>query len=44
MCDEVAIQVQGTHGVSGSRSERSTGPTFEETYFDHVGKDYRWDS
>ena len=34
----------GTHGLPASRSRRSTGRRSRQTYFDHVGKDYRWDS
>ncbi|MHB0980881.1 MAG: ABC transporter ATP-binding protein [Thermoleophilia bacterium] len=43
MCDEVAIQVRGrmVYREPISAIDRAG---FEQTYFDHVGKDYRWDS
>jgi heme exporter protein A len=43
MCDEVSIQVLGkTVYREAIGSVDRAG--FEETYFAHVGKDYRWDS
>jgi heme exporter protein A len=43
MCDEVSIQVLGKT-VYRERIGAVDRATFEETYFTHVGKDYRWDS
>jgi len=43
MCDEVAIQVRGrmVYREPISSVDRAG---FEQVYFDHVGKDFRWDS
>ena len=43
MCDEVAIQVMG-RTVYREPIEAIDRAGFEATYFDHVGKDYKWDS
>ncbi len=43
MCDEVAIQVRGRM-VYREPITSIDRPAFEQTYFEHVGKDYRWDS
>lgn len=43
MCDEVAIQVMGRM-VYRRPIEQVDRPAFESTYFEHVGKDYKWDS
>jgi len=43
MCDEVAIQVRGRVVFKESIENIDRG-MFEDTYFEHVGKDYRWDS
>ncbi|GAB4250809.1 MAG: ABC transporter ATP-binding protein [Thermoleophilia bacterium] len=43
MCDEVAIQVRGRMVYREPSSAVDRG-TFAETYFAHVGKEYRWDS
>lgn len=42
MCDEVAIQVRG-RVVYKEGIEKIDRTSFEETYFEYVGKDYRWD-
>jgi hypothetical protein len=39
----VAIQVKGRM-VYRQPIEAVERSTFEQTYFDHVGKDFRWDS
>lgn len=43
MCDEVAIQVRGRM-VFKEPIASIDRAAFESTYFEHVGKDYRWDS
>ncbi len=43
MCDEVAIQVRGRL-VFRENVATLDKAGFEQTYFDHVGKDFRWDS
>ena len=43
MCDDVAIQVRGRLVFKEPIGAIDRG-TFEEAYFEHVGKDYRWDS
>lgn len=43
MCDEVAIQVRGRM-VFREPIAAIDRAGFEQTYFDHVGKDFRWDS
>ena len=43
LCDEVAIQVRG-RVVYREREEAIDHARFTETYFAHVGKEYRWDS
>ena len=43
MCDEVAIQVMG-RTVYREPIAAIDRAGFEATYFDHVGKDYKWDS
>lgn len=43
MCDEVAIQVLG-RTVYREPVERIDRAGFADVYFEHVGKDYRWDS
>jgi heme exporter protein A len=43
MCDEVGIQVLG-RTVYRERIERIDQASFGDVYFEHVGKDYRWDA
>lgn len=43
MCDEVAIQVRGRM-VYREPIAAVDRADFEHTYFEHVGKDFRWDS
>ena len=43
MCDEVAIQVKGRMVYREPIGEVQRA-TFEQTYFDLVGKEFRWDS
>jgi ABC-type multidrug transport system ATPase subunit len=43
MCDEVGIQVMG-RTVYREPIERIDRAGFGDVYFEHVGKDYRWDS
>lgn len=43
MCDEVAIQVKGRM-VYRQPIEAVERATFEQTYFEYVGKEFRWDS
>jgi heme exporter protein A len=43
MCDDVAIQVKG-RVVYFQPITSIDRASFENTYFEHVGKDYRWDS
>jgi heme exporter protein A len=43
MCDDVAIQVRGRM-VFNQRIGSIDRAGFEDTYFEHVGKEYRWDS
>ncbi len=43
MCDDVAIQVRGRM-VYREPIESVDRASFEQTYFDYVGKEFRWDS
>jgi heme exporter protein A len=43
MCDDVAIQVRGRM-VFNRPIDTIDRSAFEDTYFEHVGKEYRWDS